>query len=109
MTTCRKTTSGVRNGRTGGYRVPFAEIVPNPRDPPVPDPVVRHSPAWILSGVSNTPGFLALSGGHLSFVSRSGGIVFDEPLGAGSRHTVPWYYFSGGLKRRSAGRRRRIS
>ncbi len=74
----------------------------------MPDPVVRHSPAWILSGVSNTPGFLALSGGHLSFVS-DGGIVFDEPLDRVTDVTFPWYYFSGGFKATIGGRRRRIS
>ena len=74
----------------------------------MPEPVVRHSPAWILSGIMNTPGFLALSGGRLSFVSDDG-IVFDEPLDRVTGISFPWYYFSGGFTATIGGARRRIS
>ena len=74
----------------------------------MPEPVVRHSPAWILSGIMNTPGFLALSGDRLSFVSDDG-IVFDEPLERVTGISFPWYYFSGGFTATIGGTRRRIS
>ncbi|MDQ4116236.1 MAG: hypothetical protein M3235_04665 [Actinomycetota bacterium] len=74
----------------------------------MPESVTHHSPAWILSGIMNTPGFLILSDGRLSFVS-DGGVVFDEPLDRVTDVTFPWYYFSGGFKATIGGTRRRIS
>jgi len=74
----------------------------------VPEPVVHHSPAWILSGIMNTPGFLALSQDRLSFVSDDG-VVFDEPLARVTDVSFPWYYFSGGFKATIGGTHRRIS
>lgn len=74
----------------------------------MPESVVHHRPAWILSGIANTPGFLALSEGTLSFVS-DGGVVFAEPLDRVTGVTFPWYYFSGGFKATIGGTRRRIS
>ncbi|TCK27702.1 hypothetical protein [Pseudonocardia endophytica] len=74
----------------------------------MPEPVVHQSPAWILSGIMNTPGFLSLYDGRLSFVSDDG-VVFDEPLARVTDVRFPWYYFSGGFKATIGGTPRRIS
>ncbi|RZT88995.1 hypothetical protein EV383_5949 [Pseudonocardia sediminis] len=65
-------------------------------------------PAWILNGIMNTPGALALVDGRLSFTGDEG-VVFDEPVDAVSGVTFPWYYFSGGFKATVGGTRYRIS
>ncbi|MBW0101198.1 hypothetical protein [Pseudonocardia sp. KRD291] len=65
-------------------------------------------PAWILSGIANTPGVLELSDGRLSFTGDDG-VVFDEPLEAVTGVKFPWYQFSGGFTATIAGTRHRIS
>jgi hypothetical protein len=75
----------------------------------VSQPLAAHrSPAWIMSGIMDTPGFLSLEDGRLVFVSDDG-IVFDEPLDRVTDIRFPWWQFSGGFKATIGGTRRRIS
>lgn len=74
----------------------------------MPEPTVHRSVAWLLKGIMDTPGYLSLEGGRLSFVSDDG-VVFDEPLAEIPDLRFPWYYFSGGFKATIGGTKRRVS
>lgn len=80
---------------------------PNPAGPPVPQPA-HSSVAWLLKGLGNTPGVLALREGRLSFTSDDG-VVFDEALTDRSTVRFPWWYFGGGFTIAAGGTRRRVS
>ncbi|WP_369132055.1 hypothetical protein [Modestobacter sp. I12A-02662] len=60
------------------------------------------SPAWLIGGLRNVPGYLGAGGGRLTFVSDTP--VFDVPLDEVTDVTWPWYWFGGGLKLRADGR-----
>jgi hypothetical protein len=59
------------------------------------------SPAWLIGGLKNVPGYLAGGLGRLAFVSDTP--VFDVPMDQVSDVTWPWYWFGGGFKARVGG------
>ncbi|MGY1694002.1 MULTISPECIES: hypothetical protein [unclassified Geodermatophilus] len=65
------------------------------------------SPAWLIGGLRNVPGYLATAQGGLTFVSDTP--VFDVPLAAVSDVSWPWWWFGGGLKLTAAGQRWKIT
>jgi hypothetical protein len=65
-------------------------------------------PAWLLSGIMNTPGVLRLQDGRLAFLSDDG-VVFDEPLAAVEKISFPWYQMACGFTAVVAGTKRRIA
>ena len=67
------------------------------------------SVAWLLKGLfgSSQPCLLRLAAGRLVLICGSDP-VFDVPLNE-VRAVFPWYYFSGGVKLRTAARSFRLS
>ncbi|MCW0214008.1 MAG: hypothetical protein OJJ54_11675 [Pseudonocardia sp.] len=62
---------------------------------------VLASPAWIIGGLQNRPGYLVSAGGRITFTD--GEPHFDVALEEISDVTYPWYWFGGGVKLRAAG------
>ncbi len=65
------------------------------------------SPAWLIGGLRNVPGYLATAQGGLTFVSDTP--VFDVPLSQVTDVSWPWWWFGGGLKLTAAGQRWKIT
>ena len=65
------------------------------------------SPAWLIGGLRNVPGWLGAGGGRLTFVSDTP--VFDVPLAEVGEVSWPWHWFGGGLKLTAAGTRYKIT
>ncbi len=65
------------------------------------------SPAWLIGGLRNVPGYLATAQGGLTFVSDTP--VFDVPLAQVTDVSWPWWWFGGGLKLTAAGQRWKIT
>jgi len=65
------------------------------------------SPAWLIGGLRNVPGWLGAGGGRLTFVSDTP--VFDVPLPDVTDVSWPWHWFGGGLKLAAAGQRFKIT
>jgi hypothetical protein len=65
------------------------------------------SPAWLIGGLRNVPGYLGAGGGRLTFVSDTP--VFDVPLDEVTDVTWPWYWFGGGFKLRAGGQRYKVT
>jgi hypothetical protein len=59
------------------------------------------SPAWLIGGLRNVPGFLGGSQGRLTFMSDSP--VFDVPMTEVGDVRWPWHWFGGGVKLTAAG------
>jgi hypothetical protein len=59
------------------------------------------SPAWLIGGLRNVPGYLGTGQGRLTFVSDSP--VFDVPLAEVTDVRWPWHWFGGGVKLTAAG------
>ena len=70
---------------------------------------VHHlvSPAWLIGGLRNVPGYLGLGGDRLTFVSDTP--VFDVPLSEVTDVVWPWYWFGGGFRCRAAGERYKVT
>jgi hypothetical protein len=65
------------------------------------------SPAWLIGGLRNVPGYLGAGGGRLTFVSDTP--VFDLPLHEVTDVHWPWYWFGGGVKLRAEGQLHKIT
>ena len=65
------------------------------------------SPAWLIGGLRNVPGYLATAQGGLTFVSDTP--VFDVPLSSVSDVSWPWWWFGGGVELTAAGQRWKIT
>ncbi|WP_222265732.1 hypothetical protein [Modestobacter marinus] len=65
------------------------------------------SPAWLIGGLRNVPGYLGAGGGRLTFVSDTP--VFDVPLDEVTDVTWPWYWFGGGVKLSAGGQRYKVT
>ena len=65
------------------------------------------SPAWLIGGLRNVPGYLATAQGGLTFGSDTP--VFDVPLSQVTDVSWPWWWFGGGLKLTAAGQRWKIT
>ena len=59
------------------------------------------SPAWLIGGLRNVPGYLGTGHGRLTFVSDTP--VFDVPLAEVTDVRWPWHWFGGGVKLTAAG------
>jgi hypothetical protein len=59
------------------------------------------SPAWLIGGLRNVPGYLGTGQGRLTFVSDTP--VFDVPLAEVTDVRWPWNWFGGGVKLTAAG------
>jgi hypothetical protein len=59
------------------------------------------TPAWLIGGLRNVPGYLGAGGGRLTFVSDTP--VFDAGLDEITDVNWPWYWFGGGFTFRAAG------
>ncbi|MGY1685448.1 MULTISPECIES: hypothetical protein [unclassified Geodermatophilus] len=68
---------------------------------------VLVSPAWLIGGLRNVPGFLATDGRGLAFVGDTP--VFDVPLDAVTDVSWPWWWFGGGLRLSAAGQRWKVT
>jgi hypothetical protein len=65
------------------------------------------SPAWLIGGLHNVPGFLGAGQGRLTFMSDSP--VFDVPMTEVSDVRWPWHWFGGGVKLSAAGTPHKIT
>ncbi len=65
------------------------------------------SPAWLIGGLRNVPGYLATAQGGLTFVSDTP--VFDVPLAQVTDVSWPWWWFGGGVRLTAAGQRWKIT
>ncbi len=65
------------------------------------------SPAWLIGGLRNVPGYLATGQGGLTFVSDTP--VFDVPLAQVTDVSWPWWWFGGGVRLTAAGQRWKIT
>jgi hypothetical protein len=65
------------------------------------------SPAWLIGGLRNVPGFLGAGQGHLTFVSDTP--VFDVPMTEVTDVRWPWHWFGGGVKLTAAGQPYKIT
>lgn len=63
---------------------------------------VLASPAWVIGGLRNRPGYLVTAGGRIAFTDGEEPL-FDVPLAEVSGVTYPWYWFGGGFRARIAG------
>ncbi|MFR9803040.1 hypothetical protein ACL02T_12150 [Pseudonocardia sp. RS010] len=80
---------------------------------PVPAPdstgsAVLASPAWVIGGLRNRPGYLVAAEKRVAFTDGEE-TLFDVPLAEISGVTYPWYWFGGGLKARIAGKTVKIT
>lgn len=65
------------------------------------------SPAWLIGGLRNVPGFLGTGEGRLTFLADEP--VFDVPLTEVTDVRWPWHWFGGGVKLTAAGRAYKIT
>lgn len=65
------------------------------------------SPAWLIGGLRNVPGYLGAGNGRLTFVSDTP--VFDVALHEVTDIAYPWYWFGGGVKLTAAGQPYKIT
>ncbi len=65
------------------------------------------SPAWLIGGLRNVPGYLGTGQGRLTFVSDSP--VFDVPLTEVTEVRWPRHWFGGGVKLTAAGQPYKIT
>ncbi|MGY1615496.1 hypothetical protein ACI797_02000 [Geodermatophilus sp. SYSU D00691] len=65
------------------------------------------SPAWLIGGLRNVPGYLGAGGGRLTFVSDTP--VFDVPLAEVHDVSWPWHWFGGGVKLTAAGTKYKVT
>ena len=68
---------------------------------------IMVSPAWLIGGLRNVPGFLGSDGRRLAFVADEP--VFDVPLTEVTDVRWPWHWFGGGVKLAAAGRAHKIT
>jgi hypothetical protein len=73
--------------------------------PPATDFLV--SPAWLIGGLRNVPGFLGAGQGRLTFLADAP--VFDVPLTDVTDVNWPWHWFGGGVKLTAGGQRYKIT
>ncbi|GAA1880328.1 hypothetical protein GCM10009836_72030 [Pseudonocardia ailaonensis] len=69
---------------------------------------VLTSPAWIIGGLRNRPGYLATDGVRITFTDGET-TSFDVPLAEITDVTYPWYWFGGGVKLRAGGELQKIT
>jgi hypothetical protein len=69
---------------------------------------VLASPAWVIGGLRNRPGYLVTAAGRIAFTDGEE-TLFDLPLAEVSGVTYPWYWFGGGFKARIAGKTVKIT
>ena len=72
-----------------------------------PGPALLLSPAWLIGGLRNVPGYLATDGTGLTFTSDEP--VFDVALRQVTDVSWPWWWFGGGVKLTAAGQRWKIT
>jgi hypothetical protein len=65
------------------------------------------SPAWLIGGLRNVPGYLGAGGGRLTFVSDEP--VFDVPIDQVTDVSWPWHWFDGGCKLRATGQAYKVT
>lgn len=69
---------------------------------------VLASPAWIIGGLHNRPGYLVTAEDRIAFTDGET-TYFDAPLSQVNDVTYPWYWFGGGFVARVAGEKFKIT
>jgi hypothetical protein len=69
---------------------------------------VLASPAWIIGGLHNRPGYLVTADGRIAFTDGET-TYFDAPLSAVTDVKYPWYWFGGGFVARVAGEKVKVT
>jgi len=69
---------------------------------------VLASPAWIIGGMHNRPGYLVTAEGRIAFTDGET-THFEAPLAEVTDVSYPWYWFGGGFKARIGGKLHKVT